>query len=206
MKHHEDQFFESVRNELYAMEVTPPAAIQAKVMARVRPGRAPWLLNSVAALLVCAAGAGIAGWHYINASCTAEQSFLAKPKLDAALTTAQSRIVERENLLAEPDEEAQTVVALHSTPQARKSAQPTGQLSQLAAAVEVPMDNGTPECDLPKLPEPTADSAPKTDLNVANGVAAPSLSAAEILKHANDSSDEVIRMSVKLTVPVDDKD
>jgi hypothetical protein len=86
------------------------------------------------------------------------------------------------------------------------TAQPTGQMRQLATAVELPVDGGKPECDLPKLPETTAETAPKTDLNVANTAAAPSLSAADILKQANDSSDEVIRMSVKLTVPVDDKE
>lgn len=205
MIHHEDPFFESVRNELYAMEVAPPDGIQAKVMARVQPTRSPWLLNSVAALLICAAGVGIASWHHTTANCTAKRSCDAQPTLDAALTTAQARIVERESALEEFAAETPVTVSIK-----RRAITPTviRQAMAAAPAVELPTANPTaeqPACDLPK----------STDANPANPIqqiirddqtASPALNAADVLKQAENADGDVIRMSVKVTVPVDDKE
>lgn len=213
MKHHEDPFFESVRNELYAMEVAPPAGVQAKVMSRVRSGRSAWLLNSVAALLICAAGVGVASWQHTQSSCDAKVSYTNKPSLDAALVTAQARIVDRENSIENDDAFAVDFAPnrLSSVARARsvQAAEPT-QLAVLPAVVPVTPE---PVCELPKageaelnLPKSAELEAAQTVAPAATPAAAPTLSAADILQQANDSSGEVIRMSVKLTVPVDDKE
>ncbi|MGF1564362.1 MAG: hypothetical protein ACFCUH_03240 [Flavobacteriales bacterium] len=205
MKHHVDPFFESVRTELYAMEVVPPAGIQGKVMSRLQPARSPWLLNSVAALLICATGVGIASWQHTTGNSTAMRSYEAKPILDAALNTAQTRIVEREYTVEESSPLASVTA---SSRRVAISPARVRQAAVVAPAVELPQPNPTVEQPLSELPKAVAATAvnPVQQNTLDNQTAPHELTAADILKQAENADNDVIRMSVKVTVPVDDKE
>ena len=205
MKHHEDPFFESVRNELYAMEVAPPAGIQGKVMARVQPARSPWLMNSVAALLICAAGVGIASWQHTTAECTAKRSYEAEPVLDAALSNAQARIVERESIaedIAQETRKQSSPQRMAIAPAARRQAMTVAPATEPGVAISAAEQ---PSCELPKS-SGTSSSTPAQHITRDDQTATQGLNAADILKQAENADGDVIRMSVKVTVPVDDKE
>lgn len=205
MKHHEDPFFDSVRNELYAMEVAPPAAVQAKVMSRVRSSRPVWVLNSLAAVVLCTAAIGAVSWNYYTADSDARKARVVEPQLDAALSTAQARIVEREEVIDAKPAAPATVRELPRAPQAQISApkalpkqEPVLELTEVA--LRQGTDNDLPRC--PELPETVATELPLESTLPA----ATAMSAADILKQAQSQNDSVIRMSVKVTIPVNGKE
>ncbi len=98
VERHDDPFFESVRNELYSHEVTPPANAYGAIRQQLGGNSA---LFSLSAALVFVLGVSLAVYFAYSASdeAMAESARIEASSLDATLSTSQLRIEEREQAL-----------------------------------------------------------------------------------------------------------
>lgn len=224
MERHEDPFFESVRTELYGMEVTPPQAAYTGI--RKKMGRSVFSGLNVAAVLVASGliTATLIGIH-LNDAEQADLAVTSNSALDVALTASHQRIVERDlsnKERARGDEEVfeapfKAPAPLHVATTAPKEFHvrnaDTQNVTELTVesieeqsmADEVEVDREAlhtcSETAAPKVSTaPELQSFPKSWHTMSS-----TLDAEHILNQL-ESNSEVIRMSIEVKVPVDDKD
>lgn len=99
IERHSDPFFESVRNELHSLEVVPPDSAYAGMRKRMNSKTNWFSLNTVVVAVIL--GAMTAGTLYLTDEGQAEAIVVKnhEPRLDAVLTTGQSRLQDRDQML-----------------------------------------------------------------------------------------------------------
>lgn len=218
MERHSDPFFESVRSELYPMEVAPPEHAFGAIQKRIN-GKSGYAFNTMVAVLLI--GAILAGTWFMTNEEQAEATAFSTPTitLDAVLIIGNQRIQERDQVM---DRETYTqskvnplstrTAVTNSTSPAQEtvaaevhaSAEPVEVIEQAefnAVSCEDPLKNETSK--KADVHEGTKSEAVTMPENWTNNVG--NVNAGEILDQAG-SEQEVIRISVPVKVQVEGKD
>lgn len=216
---HSDPFFESVRNELYNLEVAPPQSAYSGMRKKMNSTSGWFSMNALAAALIL--GAMVAGTLYLTDEGQAEALSVQSnaPQLDAVLSTGQSRLQDRDQLL---DRKAETKMLREAASQST----PTTASAVLAASETKPraaVNRSIPTTSpLEVTPEPTElHGEPKEEIREADlnlpAAEQPALlpnnwseqvgtvNPSEIMQQVSDGSD-VIHLSIPVKVSVEDKD
>jgi hypothetical protein len=218
MERHSDPFFESVRSELYTMEVAPPEHTFGAIQKRIN-GKSGYAFNTMVAVLLI--GAILAGTWFMTNEEQAEATAFNTPEitLDAALSTGNQRIQERDQVM-DRETYSQSKVNQFSTPataisytsstqeivphEVRASTESVESIEQsdynAATSEESFKSEASKTADVNDDAKSAAVTMPGNWTNNVGNV-----NASEILDQAG-SEQEVIRISIPVKVQVEDKD
>lgn len=218
---HSDPFFESVRNELYHLEVAPPESAYVGMRKRMSSKTGWFSMNTLAAAVIL--GAMVAGTLLLTNEdhAQAEAALIKDSSLDAAMNTAQSRLQDRDQMLdrqtVKDDEQnrplQQTSVAATSNRlkdlkvQSKEKDQHTLETLPTAEAEAVvtnhAAENSLNETSQAEIHTQAEQQQTAWPVNWSDQLG--TVNPQEILQQVNDAND-VIHLSIPVRVSVEDKD